>query len=216
MLPGILGRRQKRSIGGHTDDHRERTNPSPAISMRFRSQLPRLQPESYRGQVYVFWTYTIEQRASGWLDRGRHVDFREVHLHTLARFRLSCPVYVLMPDHLHFIWIGAHERSDQPLASTFIRKLLNQLLRPHRLQRQPHDHVLREEERRADRFADTVGYIRRNPERAGLVEAAADRAYQGATIPGYPNLGFGTEAYWETFWKCHNAYQASLLDESSD
>ncbi len=184
--------------------------------MRFKGQLPRLQPGSYRGRVYVFWTYTIENRATGWLDRDWHARFREANLHTLARFRLSCPVYVLMPDHLHFIWIGAHELSDQRLASTFLRKQLNQLLNPHRLQRQPHDHVLREEERQADRFADTVAYIRKNPERAGLVKAGADWPYQGAMIPGYPDLRFGTEAYWETFWKCHHAYQESLLVGSSD
>ncbi|MFO8026569.1 MAG: hypothetical protein R6U56_02765, partial [Opitutales bacterium] len=84
-------------------------------------------------------------------------------------------------------------------------KQLNERLAPLRLQRQPYDHVLREEERERDAFAETVRYIRLNPERAGLILGGAAWPYAGAIIPGYPNLNYGTEAFWSTFWKCHQA-----------
>lgn len=170
-----------------------------------KRQLPRLNPEAYRGRAYVFWTHAMEGRATGWLDESFHAAFRELLLHALSRYRLSCPIYVCMPDHLHFLWIGLARGSDQLTASSFLRKQLNERLAPVRLQRQPHDHVLRKEERDQDRFADTVRYIRLNPERAGLVAESDDWPCAGALIPGYPDLKFGTEAFWPTFWKCHHA-----------
>ncbi len=179
--------------------------------MAFKRQLPRLEPENYRGLAYVFWTYTMEDRARGWLDAAFHSDFRELLLHTQSRYRICCPIYVLMPDHLHFVWIGASLESDQLKASRFLRKYLNARLKPCRLQRQPHDHVLREEERANDLFADTVAYIRQNPERSGLVHDSKEWPYRGAIIPGYPDLRFGSDEFWDHFWRAHLAYQASSV-----
>jgi len=170
-----------------------------------KSQLPRLLPEAYRGRAYVFWTHTLEDRATGWLDESFHRDFRELLLHAQSRYWLSCPLYTCMPDHFHLIWIGLSESSDQLLASKFLRKQLNERLAPLRLQRQPYDHVLREEERAESAFADTMRYIRLNPERARLIDEGSNWPYAGAIIPGYPNLNFGTEDFWPTFWKCHHA-----------
>lgn len=179
--------------------------------MSGKRQLPRLDPERYRGYAHVFWTYTMEARATGWLSVGFHHAFRELLLHSQSRYRISCPIYVLMPDHMHFIWIGASLHSDQLKASTFLRKQLNAYFRPVRLQRQPHDHVLKEEERARGRFVDAVDYVRKNPERAALVEAASKWQYQGAIIPGYPDLKYGTEDFWDRFWRSHHAYQASSV-----
>ena len=178
--------------------------------MNNKRQLPRLDPAFYRGPAYVFWTYTLDGRATGWLNRRFYYEFRELMLHAQSRYMLSCPVFVLMPDHLHFVWIGVTPDSDQLRASSFLRKQLNFLFAPLKLQRQPHDHVLTEDERVRDHFVDTVGYIRLNPERANLVERAADWPYAGALIPGYPDLKSETVAFWPTFWKCHLAYAAWL------
>lgn len=174
--------------------------------MQVKKQLPRLAPVNYQGSAYVFWTHAIEKRETGWLDAEFHVRFREGLLHCLCRYQLSCPTYVLMPDHIHLVWIGASPASDQLRASTYFRKYLNARLLPIRLQCQAHDHVLRESERERQCFSDTVAYLRHNPERAGLVERASDWAYSGAIVPGYPELGWGSELYWETFWKCHHGY----------
>ena len=143
---------------------------------------------------------TVKQ--AGWLNTEFHAHFREVLLHAGARYQLGCPTYVLMPDHIHLIWIGAHAESDQLLANRFLRKHLSLPL-----QKQAYDHVLREEERTHDRFTDTCHYIRDNPVRAGLVEKSSDWHYQGAMVSGYPSIDETTQA---GFWKCFHAYQESL------
>jgi len=174
--------------------------------MQPKGQLPRMPSASYRGMAYVFWTYTMEDRAKGWLNAEWHRDFREGLLHTLARYHLSCPIYVLMPDHIHFIWIGCARDSDQLKASSFFRKYLNGRLKPVRLQRQAHDHILCEHELEQQRFTDTVAYVRLNPVRAGFVPEASDWPYTGAMVPGYPDLAYGEERFWERFWKCMEVY----------
>ena len=68
--------------------------------------LPRLAPEFYRGFAVVHWTITLERRATGWLDDLFHLHFRELLLHAAARQGLLCPAYVLMPDHIHLLWMG--------------------------------------------------------------------------------------------------------------
>jgi putative transposase len=177
--------------------------------MRFKGELPRLNPAAYRGYAYVFWTYTLADRASGWLDERFHCRFRELLLHTQSRYDLGCPIYVCMPDHIHFIWVGFSLVSDQLRASTFLRKQLNMELAPLVLQRQAYDHVLDGEERSDDRVIDAVRYLRLNPVRAGLVEEVADWMYAGSVLPGYPRLNYGTDRFWETYWRCHNSAQIS-------
>jgi REP element-mobilizing transposase RayT len=55
----------------------------------------------------------VEDRKTGWLDDSFHATFREVLLHTCARYHLGCARYVLMPDHVHLICVGARQTSDQ-------------------------------------------------------------------------------------------------------
>jgi putative transposase len=74
-----------------------------------------------------------------------------------------------------------------------------------RLQPQAYDHVLRDNERRPDAFEDTVIYIFKNPERAGLVDDWRKWPYAGTILPGFPDLqsaDFG--GFWPMFWKIHN------------
>jgi hypothetical protein len=53
--------------------------------------LRRLPDGFYRGRAMVYWTMTIQGRRCGWLTGELHLEFREVLLHTLARFRLYAP-----------------------------------------------------------------------------------------------------------------------------
>ena len=184
----------------------------------------------YQAFAVVFWTHTIEDRATGWLGDPFHGDFRELLVHAGAREGLFCPCYCLMPDHIHVVWMGMKLRSDQLNANQFLRKQINRLLagdplveRPHdsscsreaaadfhnrpsadtkkdqpqahtrvygsqkrlvRLQHQPHDHVLREEERRRDAFAKTCFYTLANPVRKSLVPQEQDWPFSGAVVPG--------------------------------
>jgi putative transposase len=169
--------------------------------MTFKRNLPRLAPEWYRGRAWVFWTHTIDHRASGWLDERFHWEFREALCHAQSRQNLACPIYVLMPDHIHLIWIGGRDSSDQLLATRFLRKELNRLLQPLTLQKQPHDHVLREEERKKSAFDGIWSYIANNPERADLVKGWREYSYLGSLIPGYAGLDPRDKDFFEGFWK---------------
>ncbi|MDB6169470.1 MAG: hypothetical protein JWM88_2334 [Verrucomicrobia bacterium] len=121
--------------------------------------LPRLAREFYRGLAHVFWTHTIEDRGKGWLTRSFHQAFREIMVHACVREQLVCPVYSLIPDHFHIMWLGTGAPSDQLRASPFLRVHLQPLLAPFSLQHQAYDHVLTEAERERGAFMDTVAYI---------------------------------------------------------
>lgn len=166
-----------------------------------RDYLRRLAPSFYQGRAYVHWTMTMAHRAEGWLDSTHHQAVRELLFHALARYRLACPVYCLMPDHGHFLVIGLNENSDQLKAVAWFRKNWNALLAPVKLQKQAYEQVLRESDRARDAFAGVAGYILRNPVRKGLVEDWQDWAYSGASFPGYPKLDPRKNYFWDNFWK---------------
>jgi hypothetical protein len=173
-----------------------------------KGRLPRLPPEFYQGHAWVFWTHTFENRATGWLDPGFHSWFREVQLHALCREALACPLYVLMPDHVHCLWIGLHQSSDQRPAISFLRRAVNKRVSPVRLQPQPHDHVLRSKERDAGAFSDSWDYIAQNPERASLVDDWKAYLFLGSSVPGYPDLDPRQDDYWCRWWTILSAAQA--------
>ena len=131
--------------------------------------LPRLVSEAYRGFVGVHWIMTIEARATGWLTDLVHARWREAMLHALVQHDLLCPVYCLMPDHVHFVWLGGSPGSDQRRAATEFRRTTNRLLAPLSWQREAYDHVLRETERKQDAFWMACRYILENPLRKDLV-----------------------------------------------
>ena len=109
-----------------------------------------------------------------------------------------------MPDHLHLIWMGLRRDTDQLNAMRFLRRHLEPVLGVGReWQHQAHDHVLREEDRRRNAFASFCFYVLANPVRADLTKCESDWPYNGAIIPGYPNLHPLAEGYWEVFWKIY-------------
>jgi putative transposase len=132
--------------------------------------LPRLAPEFYRGRAVVHWTLTVQGRETGWLSESFHLRWREIILHALPRYELLAPVYCLMPDHAHVVWMGTTEEADQKKAMKFFRTETMRWLIPHAWQRQPFDHVLRENERKRGAFAVVCQYVLENPVRKGLVE----------------------------------------------
>lgn len=175
-------------------------------SLQKKGKLPRLERHRYQGHAVVFWTNTLEERARGWLTPAFHATFRELMLHTAAREHLFCPAYCLMPDHLHLVWMGLRRETDQLNAMKFLRTHLEPALGNGReWQHQPHDHILREEERRRNAFVKFCFYTLANPVRAKLAKRERDWPYSGAIIPGYPTLQPFTEDYWELFWKLYIA-----------
>ena len=133
--------------------------------------LPRLPREYYQADAVVHWTLTIFDRAQGWLTPSFHGQFRELLLHAAAREGLACPIYCLMPDHLHLVWMGLRLDSDQLNGMAFLRTYLEPALQSAKFQPQAQDNVLREQERKRNAFAKVCFYIADNPVRAELIPA---------------------------------------------
>jgi putative transposase len=157
----------------------------------------------------VHWTMPIALRAKGWLNATFHGEFRQVMLHAAARECVFCPTYCLMPDHIHLVWLGLRQDSDQRNGMKFLRDYLGRLLRPHHFQHQAHDHVLRAEERQSRAFAAVCFYIIDNPRAAGLVEQPKAWPYAGAIVPGYPDMHPLECNFWPLFWKIYFGTRAS-------
>ncbi len=178
--------------------------------MNDRARLPRLDPGFYRGRAAGHWTMAMEDRATGWLDECFHLRLREILVHVGVRYHLVFPVYCLMPDHAHFLVMGCRPAADQRLGIRMLRKSFTRFLPEGiALQRQAHDHVLREAECQRGAFENLAGYILQNPLRAGLVEEETAYAFCGSIVPGYPSLDPHREGFWESFWM---AFEAVSVD----
>ncbi len=165
--------------------------------------LPRLAPDRYRGFAFIHWSMSIDDRATGWLTPDFHNAFRAHLHHASACYHLICPMYCLMPDHIHLLWVGLRLASDQTLAVRRLRRGLNEEFNPLQFQKQAFDRVLREEERERGAFQSVAFYILANPVRAGLVERTEEYPYSGAVIEGFPEVNIHDEGYWEFFWRCY-------------
>lgn len=119
-----------------------------------------------------------------------------------------CPAYCLMPDHLHFVWMGLRLSADQLNGVAFLRTYLNPALAPASFQHQPHDHVLKESERKRNAFAKVCHYILENPARAELMRPGEVWAFGGSLVPGYPKLDPRAEGFWPKLWKLYAAAKA--------
>jgi len=200
----------------HTDDQQP-AEPQP------HGRMHRLPPAFYQGHAFVHWNMTVQERRSGWLTPTFHQRFREIQLHTLSRYRLLSLCYCLMPDHLHLLWAGLSEESDQDKAASFFRKQFNRLLAqeagagsgsaPMRtggaarltapgltLQKQAWDVVLREHDRERGALERLLFYIAENPVRDSLVTDARDWAYSGSQAAGYPDFDWRDKDFTERLW----------------
>lgn len=133
-------------------------------------------------------------------------------LHAAIRENLFCPIYTLMPDHVHLIWMGVSDASDQRLASRFLRTNLAPHIEPYCWQHQPYDHVLRTEERTKKAFTATCEYIAANPERAGLIEKSKAWPYIGCVVPGYPGLHPLAADFWDKYWRLYASARVQKLN----
>jgi REP element-mobilizing transposase RayT len=163
--------------------------------------LPRLPREHYQGDAMVHWTLPTFDRATGWLSDTFHSSFRQLMLHTAAREGLFCPAYCLMPDHLHLVWLGLRQDTDQFNGMAFLRTYLEPALAPAKFQSQPHDNVLRQPEREHNPFAKVCFYILANPVEAKLVTKPEEWRFSGDVIPGYPTLHPLKPDFWDKFWR---------------
>ena len=174
---------------------------SPRDPLNRAFYLPRLPREHYQANAVVFWTLTVFDKAKGWLTPVFHQRFRELMFHAAAREGLLCPIYCLMPDHLHLVWMGLRLDSDQINGMAFLRTYLEPELSPAKFQPQAQDEVLREEQRKRNAFAKVCFYIAANPVRAELIAGKEVWPFTGCVIPGYPKLNPLAEDYWSKFWR---------------
>jgi len=172
---------------------------------KHKQRLKRLPPEYYQGFAWVHWSLTIDERKTGWLDARFLYKFREILTHVAFRDRLACPIFCLMPDHMHLLWCGLAETTDQRVAMKRLRKDANDCLKRigYAFQSQPYDHVLKEEELERETLEAVIEYIARNPERAGLVgeDQFACYGYTGCLIPGYPQMRLFESDSWDRLWR---------------
>jgi REP element-mobilizing transposase RayT len=160
-----------------------------------------LERGSYRGVGAAHWTFSLEDRATGWLTPVFHAHFREILAHATARFACAAPAYCLMPDHIHVVLWNLGEESDSYLAARFLRQFTSKALHPAAYQKQAYDHVLTEKELARPAFETACLYVLENPVRAALCSVAADYPFSGSLVPGYPELRVHEEGYWDVFWK---------------
>ena len=174
---------------------------SPRDPLNRAFSLPRLPREYYQGDAVVFWTLTIFNQAHGWLTPAFHQQFQKLMLHAAAREGLACPIYCLMPDHLHLVWMGLRLDSDQVNGMAFLRTHLEPELSPAKFQPQPQDEVLRAEQRKRNAFSKVCFYIAANPVRAELIDEKKAWPFTGCVIPSYPKLNPLDDDYWSKFWR---------------
>ncbi len=171
--------------------------------MTHRDHLRRLGRAAYLGNAAVHWTLTVRDRRTGWLDAKMYYHFRELLTHSLFGQMIVCPIFCLMPDHIHMVWLGILEHSDQKLAMRHLRTRLNGSLSAigFKLQDQSYDHVLSEDERQEEALMEVCEYIARNPERSGLVavDEYANYPFTGCLVPGYPELKPFASDFWIRF-----------------
>lgn len=132
-----------------------------------------------------------------------YYHFRELLTHSQFRYAIACPIFCMMPDHIHLMWMGILESTDQKLGMRHLRARFNGSLSRigYELQDQSYDYVLLEEERQEAAFMATCEYIARNPERSGLVavDEFAKYPYSGCLVPGYPELKPFEADFWSRF-----------------
>jgi hypothetical protein len=174
---------------------------SPRDPLNRAFHLPRLPREHYQADAVVFWTLTMFDKAKGWLTPAFHQRLQNLMLHAAAREGLVCPIYCLMPDHLHLVWMGLRLDSDQINGMAFLRTYLEPELLPAKFQPQPQDEVLRAEQRTRTAFAKVCFYIAANPVRAELIGEKEVWPFTGCVVPGYPKLYPLDDDYWSKFWR---------------
>jgi len=182
---------------------------SPIPIDKTHDHLPRLPGAFYSGLAMVHWTLTMKDRQTGWLSELYHARFREILVHACGRYHILCPVYCIMPDHVHVLWVGVRQSANQLNAMKLFKQELNRISLTATLQKQSYDNVLRESDREKNAFQAISHYILSNPVRAGLVLQVSEWPYSGTLVPGYPNVSPHQNGFWDLFWRLYVLKQES-------
>jgi REP element-mobilizing transposase RayT len=137
--------------------------------------------------------------------RNSITNVRELLTHVAFRYQLACPIFCLMPDHIHLLCCGLADSTNQRNAIKRLRKDAHECLQRigFEFQRQPYDHVLCGEELEQSAIEDVSEYIARNPERKQLVpiDGFATYSYTACLLPGFPEIRLFEPESWDTVWR---------------
>ena len=165
--------------------------------------LPRLPRPFYQADATVHGVLTTHQRELLPLNEVLHLGFRELLLHCCHRHQLLCPVYCLMPDHVHLVCIGLHPESDQLNAMAFLRTHLARIILPAALQHQAYDSVYQESNHSIDSIRRWIQYAAQNPVMAHLAGSPDQWPWMGCVVPGIPRLHPLEDRFWDVFGRLH-------------
>ena len=159
-----------------------------------RAKKHRLPDAAYRGERNVAFTANEESRRPLFRDRAVVEAMLPILETQTARFDCLVGVYCFMPDHLHLIFCGQGPRADAKRAMDGFKHKSGLWLAEHRpayhWQDDYCDHIIR----KGDDWRRQVGYIVRNPVRAGLVEDALAWPHTGSV--GFDLTELLVDAHW--------------------
>ncbi len=161
--------------------------------IRIKGHLAKFPSEYYRGETNGLWTLVSLKRRSLEWDATAHAQWRELLLHTCHRYSLAVPAYCLMPDHLHLVFCGLTDCSDQRIAAQFLRTHLEG-----DWEHQWHDRMLRRRTGPGG-VESACAYVMNNPVKAALVPQGEDWPWSGTLIPGYPTLSCFRADFWDVW-----------------
>jgi putative transposase len=161
--------------------------PEQKRAFQVKRNLPRLDPDAYRGLQHVSFTATTFQRQRLFLHRNI-IDVCVEALRTECdAFHSECLVYCFMPDHVHMVLHGCNQHSDVLVCHNNWKGATGKFLARHlagsrHWQPRSYDHVLRSHEYARGALRKMIRYILNNPVRAGLASAWQEYPFLGSLI----------------------------------
>ena len=144
----------------------------------------RLSLKNYSGKQIVFITINTAGRSIIFIEKNIVNDHLAILQHTAAELGFDVPAYCFMPDHLHLLVVGKHEKSE---LISFIKKFkqvtgfsYKQKIGRILWQKSFYDHILRKQEN----MIDCAEYILANPVREKIAERMRDYPYSGSLVYG--------------------------------
>ena len=168
--------------------------------MPIHRKVRRLAPHNYLGRQTYFLTICCDQRAHYLLEQTAARGVLSLLSECAANHCFRLHAYCLMPDHVHILAEGIHDRCDLrefirlfKLRTAFaFRKLRGRAL----WEKSYYDHVLRS----SDVVEDVACYIWWNPVRKKLCAHPGEFPYSGPqTIDWIRRSALGTS--WSAPWK---------------
>ena len=146
------------------------------------SRPRRLDGIEYVGFHQYFLTICTHQRRHHFMDDATVALVLAQFLRTAAGAEFEILAYCFMPDHLHLVVVASSEDSDLRrfigLAKQRSAYLFARVTRERLWQEGYFEHVVRNDEI----LPELVGYILRNPVRAGLVADPTEYPYWGSQV----------------------------------